>query len=86
MRSPCTPGNGSRALAMAAVLTADALTHGRTPEEIGRMASFFTVLGDTMALLSEGRSIEARIAMIAITTNSSMSVNPMGFTRLPTGE
>ena len=52
MHRPCTPGNGSRALAIAAVLTADALTHDRTPEEIGRMATFFTVLGDTMALLA----------------------------------
>jgi len=52
MQRPCTPGNSSRALAIAAVLTADALTHDRTPEEIGRMASFFTVLGDTMALLA----------------------------------
>ena len=52
MRQPCTPGNESRALAIAAVLTADALTHDRTPEEIGRMATFFTVLGDTMALLA----------------------------------
>ncbi len=52
MSHPCTPGNGSRALAIAAVLTADALTHDRTPEEIGRMAAFFTVLGDTMALLA----------------------------------
>lgn len=52
MRQPCTPGNESRALAIAAVLTADVLTHDRTPEEIGRMATFFTVLGDTMALLA----------------------------------
>ena len=52
MSCPCTPGNGSRALAIAAVLAADALTHDRTPEEIGRMATFFTVLGDTMALLA----------------------------------
>lgn len=52
MRSPCTPGNGSRALAIAAVLTADALTKDRTADEIGQMATFFTVLGDTMALLS----------------------------------
>lgn len=52
MPAPCTPGNDSRAIAIAAVLTADALTHDRTPEEIGRMAAFFTVLGDTMAFLS----------------------------------
>lgn len=52
MHSGCTPSNGSRALAIAAVLTADALTRDRTPDEIGRMAAFFTVLGDTMALLS----------------------------------
>lgn len=52
MRNPCMPGNNSRALAIAAVLTADALTRDRTAEEIGQMAAFFTVLGDTMALLS----------------------------------
>ena len=52
MHRPCTPGNESRALAIAAVLTADALTHDRTSEEIARMAAFFTTLGDTMALLA----------------------------------
>lgn len=52
MQTPCMPGNGSRALAIAAVLTADALTRDRTPEQIGQMAAFFTVLGDTMALLA----------------------------------
>ena len=52
MQPGCTPSNGSRALAIAAVLTADALTKDRTADEIGRMAAFFTVLGDTMALLS----------------------------------
>ena len=52
MQSGCTPSNGSRALAVAAILTADALTRDRTADEIGRMAAFFTVLGDTMALLS----------------------------------
>lgn len=52
MHSNCTASNGSRALAIAAVLTADALTRDRTADEIGRMAAFFTVLGDTMALLA----------------------------------
>lgn len=52
MHSGCTPSNGSRALAIAAVLTADALTKDRTADEIGQMAAFFTVLGDTMALLA----------------------------------
>lgn len=52
MQRGCGPGNGSRALAIAAVITADALTRDRTPDEIGRMAAFFTVLGDTMALLA----------------------------------
>ena len=52
MHTSCTPGNSSRALAIAAVLTADALTKDRTADEIGRMAAFFTVLGDTMALLA----------------------------------
>ena len=52
MHSECAPSNGSRALAIAAVLTADALTRDRTADEIGRMAAFFTVLGDTMSLLA----------------------------------
>ena len=52
MHSGCTPSNGSRALAIAAVLTADALTKDRTADEIGQRAAFFTVLGDTMALLA----------------------------------
>ena len=52
MHNPCMSGNSSRALAIAAVITADALTRDRTPDEIGQMAAFFTVLGDTMALLS----------------------------------
>lgn len=52
MRKPCSPGNHSRAIAVAAVLTADALTKDRSADEIGRMAAFFTVLGDTMALLA----------------------------------
>lgn len=52
MQSGCTASDGSRALAVAAVLVADALTRDRTADEIGRMAAFFTVLGDTMALLA----------------------------------
>ena len=58
MQMPCTPGSGSRALAIAAVLTADALTHDRTADEIGQMAAFFTVLGDTMALLSFDKQLK----------------------------
>lgn len=52
MQKGCGPGNGSRALVMAAFITADALTRDRTADEIGQMAAFFTVLGDTMALLA----------------------------------
>ena len=52
MHLNCTASNGSQVLAIAAVLTADALTRGRTVEEIGKMAAFFTVLGDTMALMA----------------------------------
>ena len=52
MQSGCSPSNGSRALAIAAVLTADALAKDRTADEIGQMAAFFTVLGDTLALFS----------------------------------
>lgn len=52
MHRGCSAGNDSRALAIAAVITADALVKDRTADEIGRMAAFFTVLGDTMALLS----------------------------------
>lgn len=52
MQKPCIPGNGSRALAVAAVITAEALTRGRTADEIGEMAAFFTILGDTMTLFS----------------------------------
>ena len=48
----CGPGNGSRALAVAAVVTADALVRDRTADEIGQMAAFFTILGDTMTLYS----------------------------------
>ena len=42
----------SRTLIVAAVLLSTVLSEDRTPEEIGRMAAFFTVLGDTMALLA----------------------------------
>lgn len=52
MHAGFSPTNNSRALAIAAVLTADALTRDRTADEIGQMAAFFTVLGDTMALLA----------------------------------
>ncbi len=42
----------SRTLVLAAVILSVMLTEDRTAEEIGRMAAFFTVLGDAMALLS----------------------------------
>ena len=43
-------GNGG--LLTAAGLTAAALAQGRTKEEIARLAAFFDVLGDALALLS----------------------------------
>ena len=52
MQAGFSPANNSRALAIAAVITADALIRDRTADEIGQMAAFFTVLGDTMALLA----------------------------------
>lgn len=42
----------SRALILAAVILSVVLSEDQTPDEIGRMAAFFTVLGDTMALLA----------------------------------
>ena len=42
----------SRTLILASVILSAVLTEDRSPEEIGRMAAFFTVLGDTMALLA----------------------------------
>ena len=48
----CGFPENSRTLVLAAVILSVALTEDQTPEEIGRMAAFFTVLGDTMALLA----------------------------------
>lgn len=44
----CTDSGGSLSLAVTAAV---ALAQGRTEEEITRMAMFFTVLGDSLALL-----------------------------------
>ncbi len=45
----CTDSGGSLSLAVTAAV---ALAQGRTEEEITRMAMFFTVLGDSLALLA----------------------------------
>ena len=45
----CSDSGGSLSLA---VTTAVALAQGRTEDEITRMAMFFTVLGDSLALLA----------------------------------
>lgn len=45
----CPDSGGSLSLAVTAAV---ALAQGRTEEEITRMAMFFTVLGDSLALLA----------------------------------
>lgn len=45
----CTDSGGSLSLAVTAAV---ALAQGRTEDEITRMAMFFTVLGDSLALLA----------------------------------
>lgn len=45
----CTDSGGSLSLAVTAAV---ALAQGRTEEEITHMAMFFTVLGDSLALLA----------------------------------
>ncbi len=45
----CTDSGGSLSLAVTAAV---ALAQGRTEEEITRMSMFFTVLGDSLALLA----------------------------------
>lgn len=45
----CTDSGGSLSLAVTAAV---ALAQGRTEEKITRMAMFFTVLGDSLALLA----------------------------------
>lgn len=47
----CFPERSWPLVAGAMILTA-ALTKDQTPEQIARMATFFTVLGDTMALIA----------------------------------
>lgn len=49
--SSCFPQD-SWSLVMAAVIMAATLSKDQTPEEITRMGTFFTVLGDTLALLA----------------------------------
>lgn len=45
----CSDSGGSLSLAVTAAV---ALAQGRTEDEITRMAMFFTVLGDSLALLA----------------------------------
>lgn len=48
---PGFPG-GNRALLAAAVLLASSLAEGRSQEELGQLSAFFTVVGDSLALLA----------------------------------
>lgn len=50
----CLSGNSNRELAVLAVTTAAALAQEHTAEESARLAAFFTILGDTLALFSLG--------------------------------
>ena len=48
----CLSGKNNRELAVLAVTAAAALAQEHTAEEAGRLAAFFTVLGDTLALFA----------------------------------
>ena len=50
----CLSGKNNRELAVLAVTAAAALAQEHTAEEAGRLAAFFTVLGDTLALFALG--------------------------------
>ena len=50
----CLSGESNRELAVLAVTTAAALAQEYSPEETARLAAFFTILGDTLALFSLG--------------------------------
>ena len=48
----CLSGKNNRELAVLAVTAAAALVQEHTAEEAARLAAFFTILGDTLALFS----------------------------------
>ena len=48
----CLSGEHNRELAVLAVTAAQILSQGRNAQESARLAAFFTVLGDTLALFS----------------------------------
>ena len=48
----CLSGKNNRELAVLAVTAAAALAQEHTAEEAGRLAAFFTILGDTLALFA----------------------------------
>ena len=56
----CLSGRNNRELAVLAVSVAAALAQEHTLEERARLAAFFTILGDTLALFGleeEGRGV-----------------------------
>lgn len=55
MACPCPGGEG---LVLLGAAVAIQLAQGRTADELGTMAAFFTVLGDNLALLSVRRGIQ----------------------------
>lgn len=48
----CLSGEHNRELVVLAVTAAQALSKGRDSEETARLATFFTILGDTLALFA----------------------------------
>ena len=50
----CLSGEHNRELTVLAVTAAQILSQGKTAEETARLAAFFTILGDTLALFSLG--------------------------------
>ena len=48
----CLSGKNNRELAVLAVTAAAALAQEHSAEEAGRLAAFFTILGDTLALFA----------------------------------
>jgi hypothetical protein len=49
---PCPEQSSGDALLLAATATSIALAKGRTEDELAVLAAFFTVLGDSLALLA----------------------------------
>lgn len=69
-----TPSTGEAMLAVAA-LAAIQLTRGRSAQEIGLLAAFFTALGDGIALIAAGREADeaGKSSVKSIDNPSSMS-------------